>query len=129
VFYLDTSAAVRLVVAEAGSRALRTWLSSRQDRIASSDLLRTELLRVTRRAAPEAMVQARAVLDAVILLKMTTAMFERAATLDPEAQRSLDSLHLAAAMEFGDDLEGIITYDTRLAAGAAAVGVTAVAPR
>ncbi|MBM3694642.1 MAG: type II toxin-antitoxin system VapC family toxin [Actinobacteria bacterium] len=129
MFYLDTSAAVRLVVAEAGSRALRTWLSSRQDRIASSDLLRTELLRVTRRAAPEAMVQARAVLDAVILLKMTTAMFERAATLDPEAQRSLDSLHLAAAMEFGDDLEGIITYDTRLAAGAAAVGVTAVAPR
>ena len=42
-FYLDTSAAVKLVVAERGSTALLRWVSEHQDHIVSSDLLRTEL--------------------------------------------------------------------------------------
>jgi uncharacterized protein len=56
--YLDTSAAVKLVVAEVGSKALLRWLQSRDEEIVSSDLLRTELLRVTRRSAPDQMVRA-----------------------------------------------------------------------
>jgi predicted nucleic acid-binding protein len=40
----------------------------------------------------------------------------------------LDSLHLAAALELGDELEGIVTYDRRLAAGAQALGIHVVAP-
>jgi len=128
VFYLDTSAAVKLVVAESGTTALRKWLTTRDGQIASSDLLRTELLRATRRAAPEQMVLARAVLDAIILLTLPSAVFERAAMLEPDLLRSLDSLHLAAALELGDELEGIVTYDRRLAAGAQAVGIHTVAP-
>jgi len=128
VFYLDTSAAAKLVVTEPGSKALQSWLASREGRIASSDLLRTELLRATRRAAPDQMVQARAVLDAVILIRMPTAVFERAATLEPDLLRSLDSLHLAAAMELGDDLEGVVTYDRRLAQAAEALGIRVVSP-
>lgn len=57
VFYLDTSAAVKLVTAERGSTALRRWLASRDDVMFSSDLLRTELLRAARRAAPDQMVR------------------------------------------------------------------------
>ncbi len=129
MFYLDTSAAVKLVVAERGSTALRRWLASRDDWIFSSDLLRTELLRVTRRAAPEQMVQARAVLDAVTLIAVSTEVCERAARLDPEVLRSLDALHLAAALEVGDDLEGVVTYDERLADGARALGIEVIAPR
>ncbi|MEO2198124.1 MAG: type II toxin-antitoxin system VapC family toxin [bacterium] len=128
MFYLDTSAAVKLVVAESGTTALRKWLTTRDGQIASSDLLRTELLRATRRAAPEQMVLARAVLDAIILLTLPSAVFERAAMLEPDLLRSLDSLHLAAALELGDELEGIVTYDRRLAAGAQAVGIHTVAP-
>lgn len=128
MFYLDTSAAVKLVVAEPGSKALRTWLSAREERIVSSDLLRTELLRATRRAAPEEMVRARAVLDSVMLITMPPSVFERAALLEPVVLRSLDALHLAAALELGDDLEGLITYDRHLAAGAEAMGIRVVAP-
>lgn len=94
----------------------------------SSDLLRTELLRATRRAAPEHMVQARAVLDSLILLTLSTSVCERAAILEPGALRSLDSLHLAAALEMGDELEGVVTYDQRLADGAEALGLSVVAP-
>ena len=125
---MDTSAAVKLVVIEPGTTALRRWLTARDGQIASSDLLRTELLRATRRAAPEQMVQARAVLDSLILVTLPSAVFDRAALLEPDLLRGLDSLHLAAALELGDELKGIVTYDHRLAAGAQASGIHTVAP-
>jgi len=52
-----------------------------------------------RRAAPEHMVRTRAVLDSVIPLTLSTAVCERAAMLEPHLLRSLDSLHLASALE------------------------------
>ena len=128
MFYLDTSAAVKLVVAERGSAALRRWLGPRDDGMFSSDVLRTELLRATRIVAPERMVQARAILESLILVRLTTSMCERAAMLEPSGLRSLDALHLAAALGVGDELEGMVTYDRRLAAGAAALGLRVVAP-
>jgi hypothetical protein len=128
VFYLDTSAALKLVIAERGSTALRRWLRPRDGQIASSDLLRTELLRATKRAAPEHMVQTRAVLDGLILVTLSTSVFERAAMLQPDILRSLDALHLAAALELGDELEGVVTYDSRLADGANALGIEVIVP-
>lgn len=128
MFYLDTSAAVKLVVAERGSQALRRWLGPRDDDMFSSDLLRTELLRTTRVVAPDQMVQARAILESLVLVRLTTSMYERAAMLEPQGLRSLDALHLAAAAGLGDELEGVVTYDRRLAAGAAALGINVVAP-
>ena len=128
MFYLDTSAAVKLVIVEKGSAVLRRWIVGRDQRIVSSDLLRTELLRATRRAAPEQMVQARSVLESLILVTLSTAVCERAAMLEPGLLRSLDALHLAAALEIGDELEAIVTYDRRMAEGAQALGVGVVAP-
>jgi len=128
VFYLDTSAAAKLVVAERGSTALRRWLAPRDERMFSSDLLRTELLRATRKAAPEQMTQARALLDSLVLLRLTTAICERAAMLEPEVLRSLDALHLAAALEMGDELQGMVTYDQRLASGATLLGIDVLRP-
>jgi len=128
VFYLDTSAAMKLVVAERGSTALRRWLEPRAERVFGSDLLRTELLRATQRTAPERMVQARAVLDSLVMLRLSTAICERAATLEPSLLRSLDALHLAAAVDLGDELEGFVTYDDRLAGAARAHGISVVAP-
>jgi hypothetical protein len=127
-YYLDTSAAVKLVVEETGSKALRTWLAAANEPIVSSDLLRTELLRATRRGAPDQMHQARAVLDSVVLLTLSTALFERAGTIEPDLLRSLDALHLVAALDLGDDLSGVITYDERFASAADALGITVVAP-
>jgi predicted nucleic acid-binding protein len=74
------------------------------------------------------MVQARAVLDSLILVALSAAVCERAAMLEPDVLRSLDSLHLAAALEMGDELDGIVTYDRRLADGAEALGLNVLAP-
>ncbi len=127
-FYLDTSAAVKLVVAERGSSAMSRWATTHADQVVSSDLMRTELLRTTRRGAADQMVRARAVLDSITLVTLPTETFERAAELEPPTLRSLDALHLAAALELGDDLDGLVTYDERLTHAATAHGITVIAP-
>ena len=73
-------------------------------------------------------MQARAVLDSLVLLTLSTTICERAAVLEPEVLRSRDALHLAAALEVGDELEGIVTYDQRLARGAGALGISVETP-
>ncbi len=128
-YYLDTSAAVKLVLSEPSSRAMVAWARGNAERVVSCDLLRTELLRATRRGAPDHMPRARAILDSITLLSLPSTTFERAAELEPAVLRSLDSVHLAAALELGDELDGMVTYDDGLAAAAALHGVTVVAPR
>jgi uncharacterized protein len=127
-FYLDTSAAVKLVVGEPESRALSKWAQAHAESVVSSDLLRTELLRATRRGAPDQMTRARGVLDSITLLALPTATFERAAELEPAVLRSLDAVHLAAALSLGDELDGMVTYDERQAEAAALHGVSVIAP-
>lgn len=127
-FYLDTSAAAKLVVAESRSEAMASWAATHEARVIASDLLRTELLRATRQAAPDRMQCARAVLDSLTLFSLTSATFERAATLDRTELRSLDALHLAAALELGDELDGIVTCDERMGTAATLYGVAVMAP-
>jgi uncharacterized protein len=128
-FYVDTSALAKLVVVEPETDALEAWFAEAERTPVSSDLARTELLRTVRRVAPELLVRAREVLDSVTLIQITTAMFEHAALLDPTMLRSLDALHVSAALALGDDLEGLVTYDDRLAQASAANGIRVTAPR
>jgi predicted nucleic acid-binding protein len=127
-YYIDTSALVKLVIEEAETWALMRWLGADDRTAVSCDLIRTELIRVTRRAAPDQMIQAREVLDGLTLTEVTTAVFEAAGRLDPTMLRSLDAIHLAAALDLGDDLDGIVTYDARLADAARAQGIPVIAP-
>jgi predicted nucleic acid-binding protein len=126
--YLDTSALVKLVVAEGESAALRGWLAAADRDPISSDLARTELVRAVRRAAPDRAVLAREVLETLTLVELTTATFEAAGRLDPAVLRTLDALHLAVALDLGDDLDGLVTYDGRQADAARAHGVVVHAP-
>jgi uncharacterized protein len=126
--YIDASAAAKLVLEEPESRALARWLARDGRIVVTSDLTRTELLRATRRFAPDRMSEARAVLDAMTVVTVSTPVFERAATLDPESLRSLDAIHLASALELGDELDDLATYDLRLAEAARQYGISVVAP-
>lgn len=126
--YVDTSALVKLVVAEPETAALRAWLLFAERHAVTSDLARTELLRAVRRVAPDRAVQARAVLDAVTVIELGTAAFETAGRLEPAILSSLDAVHLAAALTLGDDLDSVVTYDDRLAEAATANGVPVTRP-
>ena len=114
-WYLDTSAFMKLVVAEQYGPALRRW-ATKHSHLVSSDLLRAEALRTARRMSPEVVVATRAALDVVAIGAVPSEIYERAAELDPSILRTLDAIHLAWALALGDELEGIVTYDDRLAA-------------
>jgi predicted nucleic acid-binding protein len=128
VAYLDTSAAVKLLMTERESTALRRWLRRRPER-ASAALLRVELVRVVRRAGlPRLIPEARKLLAGVHLIRLEDALLDRAADLDPTDLRSLDSIHLAAAASLGDDLAAVVSYDERLLAAATALGLPTATP-
>lgn len=126
--YVDTSAFVKLFVAEPESAAMRTWWTDHHGAWCSSDLLRTETLRTARRISPAAVGAARRFLDAIALVRLDADAYERAGRLEPATMRSLDALHLAAALSLGDDLDDIVTYDERLAEAAAFHGLVVTAP-
>ena len=128
VAYLDTSAAVKLLMNERESPALRRWLRRRPER-ASAALLRVELVRVVRRAGfPRLIPEARKLLAGVHLIRVDDALLDRAADLDPTDLRSLDSIHLAAAASLGDDLAAVVSYDDRLLAAATSLGLPIATP-
>ena len=128
-YYLDTSAFLKLVVSERETPTLLRWARDVSAEFFASELLRTEALRAARRHSPQALLETRSRLEAVTLLSVTTDICERAAELDPGILRTLDTLHLATALTLAEDLEGIVTYDVRLAAAAALHGVSVTAPR
>ena len=129
MFYIDTSAALKFVLEEPESTELIRWMRAHSDAVISSDLLRTELLRATKREAPELMGRARVIIESIFLLRLPPSTFERSAEIGPDLLRSLDAIHLAAALELGDELDGFITYDDRQAAAANLLGFAVLSPR
>ena len=67
-------------------------------------------------------------LDSITLIAVTAQTFEEAGRLDPTMLRTLDAIHLAAALDLGDDLDGIVTYDDRLAEAAQFNAIPVTAP-
>ena len=127
--YFDTSALVKLVVAELETAALRAWIAQAPRRPVTSDITRIELVRAVRRSASEVVPVARRVLRRVTLIRMTPGLCDRAALLEPVAMRSLDALHLATALDLGDELESFVTYDRQLARAAGLAGLSTFAPQ
>jgi predicted nucleic acid-binding protein len=113
-------------VAEEESAALSAWLPEHEPAW-SSYLLRTEALRAGARlgVGQDAIEEA---LDAISLILPAATTFLTAGKLPPPDLRSLDALHLATARELGNDLEGIVTYDPRMTAGAEEMAIAVLAP-
>ena len=126
--YLDSSALVKLVIAEQESSALRRYLRREPER-ASCALARVEVLRAVRGHGSAALTRARRLLQRLNLVQIDEELLEAAAALDPRVLRSLDAIHLAAAQLFGDELTAVVTYDHRMAAAAELVDMTVAAPR
>ena len=128
MFYLDSSAIVKLIVPEPESAALKRQLASTGDWI-SSALARVEVLRTLRRRnlPDEAVRNAEPMLERIAMMPLDDRVLSTAAELDPPGLRSLDAIHLATALSlFG--LNALVTYDQRLLAAASAAGLRTMAP-
>jgi predicted nucleic acid-binding protein len=127
VWYLDTSAFLKLITVEVESAAMRAWFVS-HDSIWSSQLLHTEALR----ASVRLQIQSDVVEDALETISMvlpSVTTFYVAGRLGPTNLRSLDAVHLATAMELGEDLDGIVAYDDRMIEAAHLASIEVVSPR
>jgi hypothetical protein len=123
--YLDTSAAIKLVIEEAESATLAESLSSSSDRLVSSWLLHTEMHCAAGRYPQDVELDTvRAVLDTINLVDLTRGDMIAAGTHKP--LRSNDAIHLAVAIRLGVD--ELITYDQELADAAVSAGLTVSAP-
>ena len=107
---------------------LNAWVKAEHVRAVSSDLARTETIRAVRRYRPELTVEARSLFDSVTCVRITPEIVERAALLDPPGLRSLDTIHLATALELGNEIDGLVTYDERLARAALERGIPTITP-
>jgi hypothetical protein len=127
--YLDSSALVKLVVAEPESTALAERLREWPQRVSSAVAL-TELPRALRRAGFGAAERRRAreVLARLSLVEVDRRILVAAAALEPPALRSLDAIHLATALAVREDLAAVVTYDRRLRAAAQLVHLEVAAP-
>jgi uncharacterized protein len=128
-FYVDTAALVKMIIYEHETRALSDWLFQQDEPLVSCDLVRAEIVRATRRRHSDRVLRARQVLETLVLTRLTPAILDHAGRLDPIGLTTLGAVHLAAALDLGDDLSGLVTYDNRLAAAAEANGVAVVAPQ
>jgi len=87
-----------------------------------------EIVRAVRRVAPDLTTKAHEVVGQVSVIEVGEPIRARAALLEPATVRSLDALHLATAIEVGDALAAVITYDARMAADALSLGLAVSAP-
>ena len=125
--YVDSSAIVKLAVAEPESKALRRFLSRRQP-LVSSALARTEVARALMPSGVEAVSRGEEVLRRIQLVRVNDRVLSAAGRMQPPELRSLDAIHLASARELGSSVKQIVTYDERMAAAAAAAGWSVAAP-
>lgn len=125
--YYDSSALVKLVLDEANSDALRDF-ARREPRGTSCALARTEVVRVVRDHGADAIRKARVAVLGLELLELDDELLDAAALL-PAPVRSLDAIHLAAAVAMGDELSVLVTYDERMARSARELGLRTIAPR
>lgn len=133
LLYADASALVKLVRDEAETRSLRDYVEDAD--LVSCELVLTEVRRAVRRRGvleprePVTGLLARAeeLLGRMTLLPLDPELLTTAGALPEPALRSLDAIHVAAAIVLSP-LEAFVTYDERQAAAARLSGLRTAAP-
>lgn len=128
IWYLDSSALVKLVAVEAHSAAMYRWQEEAEARLVTCDLGEAEVLRAVRRVDTALMDRARAVLSTIDIVPLDRSHLTRAALIAPAHLRTLDAIHVVTALDLGDRLQGFVTYNERQAAAARDHGLRVESP-
>ncbi|MDQ2846556.1 MAG: type II toxin-antitoxin system VapC family toxin [Actinomycetota bacterium] len=125
-WYLDTSAALKLIIEERESAALAAAIDADTPDLVACLLLETELRRAVHRDESLTQEMVSGFLEGIGLYELPPSLFLEAGLLASTRLRSLDALHLAAAVRIGVDR--ILTYDNRMREAARDLGIAVVAP-
>jgi hypothetical protein len=128
ILYVETSAAAKLIIEESESSRLAAHLDravDQDDGLLSSMLLETELRRLAVRTGVAQAVVTR-LLERFDLLEIDRSLYREAGLLPGPHLRSLDAIHVAAALRANADV--MVTYDLRQADAADSVGLSVQTP-
>ena len=129
LYYADTSAVIKLLAEETGSKAFAAFYDAHSDaEWVSSALLRIELTRAVARAMPALLPDARELLLAFSCIAIDDDIVEGAMNEPDRMLRSLDAIHLATARILAPELDALVTYDDRLLKAATDAGLVTVSP-
>lgn len=131
IYYLDSSACIKLFKNEAESATLRTWLTSltESDTIVSSDLMKLEVTRAVNRYLPDQRNLVMEFFKGVVTLKISNQVLQTAAALQPLELGTLDAIHLASATLACSENDYFLSYDQQLCAAALSQGLQHLSPR
>jgi predicted nucleic acid-binding protein len=124
--YADSSALVKLAVAEPESEAVLRWFTEAEI-VVTSRIGLIETRRSVARVPHDAEHLLRALAE-VAVMEVDIRVAEAAARVRPPGLRTLDAIHLASAIEMGPALDAFVTYDDRLALAARSLGLPVVRP-
>jgi uncharacterized protein len=129
LYYVDTSAALKLLAEESYSKELAEFYDTNAGASwVSSALLRIEVMRAVNRVMPAALPDARDLLLAFDYISIDDEILEAAMNEPDRMLRSLDAIHLSTARVLGTELDALVTYDDRLAAAATDAGISLLRP-
>lgn len=132
MIYLDTSALAKLLIIEAETAELQTWLGARLgngQHPVISVIGRTELMRVVaRHGEPGLADRARYLIEGLDILPLTEPVLALAESIGPAVLRTLDAIHLAAAASIKNELTAFVTYDRRLLDGCTEMAIATASP-
>jgi uncharacterized protein len=116
--YVDSSALVKLILAEPESDALEQHLANDDANVATSRLAVVEVSRAASIANPARDVgrEVDRLLSSYTLLTVSVELLRIARRLASQSLRTLDAIHLASALAIGAD--ELVAYDKRLLAAA-----------
>ncbi|MEC4016763.1 type II toxin-antitoxin system VapC family toxin [Streptomyces sp. H27-D2] len=130
LYYVDTSAALKLLVEESHSKVFAQFYDDAAGATwVSSALLRIEVMRAVARVLPTLLPDARDLLLAFDFISIDDDIVDAAMNEPDRMLRSLDAIHLATARVLGPELTGLATYDDRLADAGRDAGFEIVSPR
>ena len=129
MIYLDSSALVKLAIAEPESPGLLSWLTAQPNlvRVASS-VIRVEVPRAVWRAEPSALPESYLVLRRTTEIELTDEVLSKAASVRPVTLGAIDAIHLASALVVRRELTSFVSYDKRLLAAAKEAGLPTASP-
>lgn len=125
-WYLDTSAALKLIVREPESPAFLAAIQAKRPLVASSSLIETELRRAALRNPAVTQNDVFTLLSSLNIFEIGGAVYRQAGLLPGAHLRSLDAIHLACALLI--DASAIVSYDKRMLEAAHQVGLPTLSP-
>ena len=123
---MDSSALLKLLVDEPESDALEAY--TRGTALITSVITLIEVDRSVRRNNRAGGISLGDFFDGVELRGLDDAVVARAGSLEPPGLGTIAAIHLASALDLRAELDGFVTYDSRLADAARALRLTVVSP-